>query len=323
MTARDGSQFFVSFFWVLADKAVSSATRFNTEFLSSKNITRIGPLIPHSSMASLPPKISSCACRVATRVRPQYLERKAPVIAATCKSFKTNSRGLTQSPCLSNGSTKCRLTPRRPSSACLRRSYHSYDHPSPVEPFSPTERTILSAAYAHVPEHGFSQESLALGARDSGYLDISTNLLPNGVFSLVQWHMVSQRESLAERARHLFSPEERMGVGRKVEGLVWERLMGNKAVIGRWQEVRLHYRRGVNCWRQEADRNMATGSRHHGPTDLCARVAQGTRQALRRDLVSRGRYRRRLVLVHKAGVLGDNLCLNRAFHDNRPIRGLY
>lgn len=167
------------------------------------------------------------------------------MIAATCRNLNTNSRRLTQSPFRSTGSasTKCQITRRQPSSVCLRRSYHSYDHPSPVEPFSPTERIILAAAYAHVPEHGFSQESLALGARDAGYLDISTNLLPNGIFSLVQWHMVSQRESLAGRARDLFSGEERMGVGRKVEVLVWERLMGNEAVIGRWQEVRLHHKR--------------------------------------------------------------------------------
>lgn len=97
---------------------------------------------------------------------------------------------------------------------------------------------MLTAAYAHIPEHGFSQEALALGARDAGYLEISTNLLPDGVFSLVQWHMVAQREALAGRAQALFSGEERMGVGRKVEALVWERLMGNTEVIGRWQEVR-------------------------------------------------------------------------------------
>lgn len=76
-----------------------------------------------------------------------------------------------------------------------------------------------------------------------GYLDISTNVLPDGVFSLVQWHLVSQREALLAKARVLFKSEgeeeggERLGVGRKVEMLTWERLMGNRAVIGRLQEV--------------------------------------------------------------------------------------
>lgn len=120
-----------------------------------------------------------------------------------------------------------------------RRSYHSYDHPNPSGPFSPTERAILAAAYAHVPQHGFTQKTLALGARDAGYLDISTNLLADGVFTLVQWHLVSQREALAAKARALFESEDAqgLGVGAKVELLTWERLMGNQNVIGKLQEV--------------------------------------------------------------------------------------
>ncbi|KUI72032.1 Ubiquinone biosynthesis protein coq9, mitochondrial [Cytospora mali] len=123
------------------------------------------------------------------------------------------------------------------------RPYHSYDHPSNSSPFSPTERTILTAAYAHVPKHGFTQKALALGARDAGYLDISTNVLPDGVFSLIQWHLVSQREALAVKATVLFGGEgeegggERFGLGKKVEMLTWERLTGNKAVVGRLQEA--------------------------------------------------------------------------------------
>lgn len=92
-----------------------------------------------------------------------------------------------------------------------------------------------------MPTHGFSHAALALGARDAGYLDISTNLLPDGVFTLVRWHLVSQREALAGRAAEVFdsSAAEPAGVGRKVEALTWERLMGNRPVIGRWQEVRM------------------------------------------------------------------------------------
>lgn len=126
--------------------------------------------------------------------------------------------------------------------SCLashRRSFHSYDHPEPAGPFSPTERAILAAAYAHVPHHGFIPKTLALGARDAGYLDISTNLLADGVFTLVQWHLVSQREALAEKARALLGGEEAkgLGVGAKVELLTWERLMGNEHVIGKLQEA--------------------------------------------------------------------------------------
>lgn len=92
-----------------------------------------------------------------------------------------------------------------------------------------------------MPTHGFTKEALALGARDAGYLDISTNLLPDGVFSLVRWHLVSQREALAARAAELFGDGSEgtvVGVGRKIEALTWARLMGNRDVIGRWQEVR-------------------------------------------------------------------------------------
>ena len=120
-----------------------------------------------------------------------------------------------------------------------RRSYHSYDHPDPAGPFSPTERAILAAAYAHIPQHGFTPKTLALGARDAGYLEISTNLLADGVFTLVQWHLVSQREALAGKASALFKGQEAqgLGVGAKVELLTWERLMGNEHVIRKLQEV--------------------------------------------------------------------------------------
>ncbi len=55
----------------------------------------------------------------------------------------------------------------------------------PGAPFGAAERAILAAAYRHVPEHGFSPRTLALGARDAGYPDISASILPDGAFSLV------------------------------------------------------------------------------------------------------------------------------------------
>ncbi|KAJ0115936.1 hypothetical protein J7T55_004106 [Diaporthe amygdali] len=132
-----------------------------------------------------------------------------------------------------------RSLPESSSLLSHRRSYHSYDHPPSPGLFSPTERAILTAAYAHIPQHGFTLKALALGARDAGYLDISTNLLTDGVFTLVQWHLVAQREALAGKAKRLFEDEEapRLGLGAKVEMLTWERLMGNKHVIGKLQEA--------------------------------------------------------------------------------------
>ncbi|KFA72375.1 hypothetical protein S40288_05597 [Stachybotrys chartarum IBT 40288] len=119
------------------------------------------------------------------------------------------------------------------------RSFHSYDHPPAPGPFTPVEQTILAAAYKHVPEHGFSQRALGLGARDAGYPDISPSVFADGPFSLITYHLVTQRTGLAARSRELF-PEDapgHRGVGAKVEALTWERLMGNRDVIHRWQEA--------------------------------------------------------------------------------------
>lgn len=189
-------------------------------------------------------------CRAAIRAQPA--QRKAPMPTAyrTLTTATPSSTPKHPSRRCAWSHTSLFLPTRPTASASLRRPYHSYDHPSPHTPFSLTERAILTAAYAHVPNHGFSHEALALGARDAGYLDVSTNLLPHGVFSLVQWHMVAQREALAGRASALFSGEQRIGVGTRVEVLVWERLMGNTAVIGRWQEVRNNWPRVRNAWKK-------------------------------------------------------------------------
>ncbi|KFH42898.1 Ubiquinone biosynthesis protein-like protein [Hapsidospora chrysogenum ATCC 11550] len=122
--------------------------------------------------------------------------------------------------------------------ACLPRAYHSYDHPPPPGPFGVTEKAILAAAYKHVPEHGFSHRALGLGARDAGYLDISPSALPDGTFSLIRYHLITQREALAERSQTLFGQDGApTGVGGKVAALTWERLLANKDIIHRWQEA--------------------------------------------------------------------------------------
>lgn len=130
----------------------------------------------------------------------------------------------------------------------LRRSYYSHDHPQPQSIYNPAEEAILSAAYCHVPEHGFTQRALSLGARDAGYLDISTNLLPEGPFSLIRYHLVTQRNALAPRSKEIFNANATGEEGAaptsvqipdKVERLTWERLLANQDVNHRWQEVSL------------------------------------------------------------------------------------
>jgi ubiquinone biosynthesis protein COQ9 len=124
------------------------------------------------------------------------------------------------------------------------RKYHSYDHPSPPGPFNATESAILSASLEHIPSHGFTNTSLALGAKDAGYLDVSTNLFPSGTFSLVYYHLVTQRLALAKHLEVIQASEngKRLGVGPKVKALTWVRLVSNRPIIHRWQEVRRAFR---------------------------------------------------------------------------------
>ena len=128
------------------------------------------------------------------------------------------------------------------------RGFHSYDHPPTFRdgnPFSgAAERALLAAALRRVPEHGFSADALALGARDAGLLDISAALITDGPFDLVRWHLIEQREALAAHAEDVFAHGEQSrplpSVAEKVEELTWRRLCANVAIIHRWQEVHCH-----------------------------------------------------------------------------------
>ncbi|RGP63299.1 ubiquinone biosynthesis mitochondrial [Fusarium longipes] len=118
-----------------------------------------------------------------------------------------------------------------------RRLFHSYDHPPPPGPFGDAEKSILAAAYKHVPELGFSQKALGRGARDAGYLDISASVIPDGAFGLIRYHLISQREALAARSKDIFTDTNQPSVAARVEALTWERLVANKEILGRWQEA--------------------------------------------------------------------------------------
>lgn len=115
--------------------------------------------------------------------------------------------------------------------------YHSYTHP-PSPPYPPSETAVLNSALKHIPEHGFSENTLVRGARDAGFLPISVNLLPRGVFELVMFWLVDRRLALKDR-----SIPEAMGVGGRVRGLVLERLRMNAemGVVPRWSEVSLQF----------------------------------------------------------------------------------
>ena len=129
-----------------------------------------------------------------------------------------------------------RLPPSiRPLVVRAYQAYHTVGEPR-TPPYREPEQAILSSALGHVPTHGFTQEALALGAKEAGYLDISSNLFPKGPFDLVMYHLVTQRLGLREIIQF---PNEKTGVGRKVRSLVLARLHANvdAGVVPRWQEA--------------------------------------------------------------------------------------
>ena len=130
----------------------------------------------------------------------------------------------------------------RPAAAAWRQrcGYHSYEYSQPP-PFPPAESAILSAALSHVPSYGFTADALRLGARDAGYMDVSTNLLPRGVFDLVNYHLVTQRLALKSSVQFPSTSEQgrKLGTGAKVRTLTLARLRANEPIIHRWQEARL------------------------------------------------------------------------------------
>jgi len=124
------------------------------------------------------------------------------------------------------------------------RSYHSYDHPS-APPYSSTAQSILSASVSHIPEHGFSQRTLQLGAKDAGFMSVSTNLFPRGVFDLVAFYLMTKRLALQDsvNGENGFAKswaEQKTGIGLRVRTLLLERLKMNEksGVVKKWPEVR-------------------------------------------------------------------------------------
>jgi len=131
------------------------------------------------------------------------------------------------------------ISPILPRLSATKRTYYSYETPLPP-PYPPTETSILSSALTHVPTTGWTQLSLRNGARDAGYLDVTTNLFPKAEFELVLYHLRTQRLGLKDRVQ--FPEEAAIGQTRKVKSLVMERIRGNVDVDvqSRWQEVSLN-----------------------------------------------------------------------------------
>lgn len=124
-----------------------------------------------------------------------------------------------------------------------RALYHSYEH-IPPPPYPATQTAILTSALQHVPTSGFTLQSLTLGAKENGYLDISTNLFPKGPYDLVQFYLITQRLALKDRIQ-FHDPvggrgggvqHQKLGVGQKVRSLILARLQANvdAGIVPQW-----------------------------------------------------------------------------------------
>ncbi|CAO1602823.1 MAG: hypothetical protein LQ349_005961 [Xanthoria aureola] len=127
---------------------------------------------------------------------------------------------------------RCATAPRIPR---LNQNYHSYEHDSSPS-YNPEEDVILAAAIKHVPAHGFTSTALSSGIRDAGYPDVSANLFPEGVFSLVKYHLVTERLALSRNAPGAASTASG-SVLDMVRHLTLQRLQANRPIIHRWQEA--------------------------------------------------------------------------------------
>ena len=120
------------------------------------------------------------------------------------------------------------------------RLYHSPGFSKPA-PFTPTETSILSSALNHVRAHGFTDQTLQCGAHDAGFLPISANLFPDGAFSLVKYHLVTQRLALAEVFQQPNHAEERewrpSDVLERVRTISLHRLLQNVPYIAHYQSA--------------------------------------------------------------------------------------
>lgn len=147
------------------------------------------------------------------------------IMAASCRRLLSVPRCLS---CSRN------LSLLQQTSKDLGRSYHSEHHPEPP-PFLPVQTAILSASLNRVPECGFSPQALSFGAKDAGYLEVSVQLFPRGVYDLINFHLVTQRLALKDRVQ--FPVDTKLGIGKKVRILTLERLKANKDIIHQWQAV--------------------------------------------------------------------------------------
>lgn len=118
------------------------------------------------------------------------------------------------------------------------RSYHSRFHaPLPTHEYTNSQTTILAATLEHIPEHGFTKDSLIMGARDMGFLDVSIQLFTRQEMDLVLYWLASRRGLLRAKVQNGLFEGKQMSVDEKIKTLVIERLRMNSPINHRWQDV--------------------------------------------------------------------------------------
>ena len=162
----------------------------------------------------------------------------------------------------------------------LARTYFSIHHPE-SRPFPDTQDRILSAAIDRVPQYGFTEDALLLGAKDAGYLDVTVQLFPRGVFDLINYYLVTQRLALKDNVQ--FAEGTKLGLTHKIKALSMGRLRANRDIIHQWQGVR-HAHLSYSC----NTNVLRLGTRPHVPTGKHSLLFERTERPLRRNLVPCG-----------------------------------
>ena len=204
--------------------------------------------------------LSRCPAAAASSrrvINPSSSHFKLTTTRSHSRSIHSSLRLYRQPLCQRQHILSTQLTPLARSSASHLRPYHSKHHPDPpAHEYTNSQVTILSAALNHVPEHGFTLDSLTLGARDVGFLDVSVQLFPRGELDLIFFWLASRRGLLRGKVENgLFEnvsvsdprtgkvkKGDELSVDEKVKILVLERLKMNKDIRHKWHDVclRLH-----------------------------------------------------------------------------------
>lgn len=194
--------------------------------------------------------LSRCSTAAASSRR--LINSSTPLKGALAAPTPLRQNFYTSSARPSNNHRRCQCPHPTSVPSINNRLYHSKHHPDPPpHEYTNSQTTILSAALNHVHEHGFTLDSLTLGARDVGFLDVSVQLFPRRELDLIFFWLASRRGLLRGKVENglfenLSVSDPRTGqlkkgselsVEEKVKVLLMERLRMNSEIRHQWQDV--------------------------------------------------------------------------------------